>query len=277
MRMIRHILTLMAAAFLLAAPTFGQDKTITKPVLPQKSTSTTTSTRKSSTTTTTKSSGSSASSQVTGSSGSSTSKQVTESSTSMTTTTKEATVQPSKPTRGYIDGHEYVDLGLSVKWATCNVGASSPSDYGNYYAWGETSTKSSYDEENSRTYDKSMGDIAGNPSYDAARANWGGSWRMPTKDEIGELISKCSRKWTTLNGHYGYKITGPNGNSIFLPAAGRRLGTSLYATGEGGGSWGSTPHESDTDRAYYLYFGVGLFGRYWRDRGYGQSVRPVSE
>ena len=70
---------------------------------------------------------------------------------------------------GTSNGHDYVDLGLSVKWATCNVGASSPSDYGDYYAWGETSTKSSYDEDNSKTYGKSMGNIGGNSSYDVAR------------------------------------------------------------------------------------------------------------
>uniref|UniRef100_UPI0025B2398C PEGA domain-containing protein n=2 Tax=uncultured Muribaculum sp. TaxID=1918613 RepID=UPI0025B2398C len=83
-----------------------------------------------------------------------------------------------------INGHEYVDLGLSVKWAACNVGASSPEDYGNYYAWGETATKAEYTESNSKTYGKTMGDISGNPQYDAARANWGGTWRLPTKAEF---------------------------------------------------------------------------------------------
>ncbi|MCD8303544.1 MAG: hypothetical protein LUC86_01770, partial [Prevotellaceae bacterium] len=131
-------------------------------------------------------------------------------------------------TSGYINGHEYVDLGLSVKWATCNVGGSYPSVYGDYYAWGETSTKSSYDEDNCKTYNVSMGSIAGNSSYDAARANWGGTWRLPTADEIDELIDKCDWEWTTRGGHAGYKVTGPNGNSIFLPAAGWRYGTSLY-------------------------------------------------
>ena len=94
---------------------------------------------------------------------------------------------PVKPTRGTISGHEWVDLDLSVKWATTNVGASSPSDYGYYFAWGETSTKSEYTEANSRTRKTSMGDIAGNDAYDAARANWGGTWRLPTKAECEEL------------------------------------------------------------------------------------------
>ncbi len=188
------------------------------------------------------------------------------------------TSQQSKPTMvsGTINGHEYVDLGLSVKWAACNIGASSPSDYGNYYAWGETSTKSSYTEDNSRTYGKDMDDIAGNPSYDAARANWGGSWRLPTEEEIDELVDRCDATWTTMNGHNGYKVTGPNGNSIFLPAAGWRYGTSLSGTGEDGYYWSSTPYESDTGCAGSLYFGDGGYYGGWSFRLGGQSVRPVS-
>ncbi len=180
---------------------------------------------------------------------------------------------------GTINGHDYVDLGLSVKWATCNVGASSPSDYGNYYAWGETSTKSSYTEDNSKTYGKDMGDIAGNPSYDAARANWGGSWRLPTEEEIDELVDRCDATWTTMNGHNGYKVTGPNGNSIFLPAAGWRSGTSLSITGEFGSYWSSTPDESYRGcerRAYGLYFNDGGFYGSLNLRFLGHSVRPVS-
>ncbi len=186
------------------------------------------------------------------------------------------TAQVSQPT-GYINSHGYVDLGLSVKWATCNVGASSPSDYGNYYAWGETRTKSDYSESNSVTYGKSMGSIAGNSTYDAARANWGGTWRLPTRSEIDELISKCKREWTTQGGHNGYKVTGPNGNSIFLPAAGWRYGTSLNGAGEDGDYWSATPYEDSAYSAYYLHFYGGLFRRNWYGRHYGRSVRPVSE
>ena len=136
-----------------------------------------------------------------------------------------------------INGHEYVDLGLpsGLKWATCNVGASSPSDYGNYYAWGETSTKSEYTESNSKTRGKNMGDIGGNSAYDAARANWGGSWRLPTKAEFEELLNRCTWTWTSQNGHKGYLVKGPNGRSIFIPAAGGRDGSSLYLAGEYGG------------------------------------------
>ncbi len=176
-----------------------------------------------------------------------------------------------------VNGHEYVDLGLSVKWATCNVGASKPEDYGNYYAWGETTTKYSYTESNSKTYGKSMRDIAGNSSYDAARANWGGSWRMPTKVEMQELIDKCNWKWTTQNGVKGYKVTGPNGNSIFLPAAGGRYGSSLYDAGSYGYYWSSTPYESGSYDAYSLDFDSSGHDMVNDDRSFGQSVRPVLE
>ena len=178
----------------------------------------------------------------------------------------------------FLSGHEYVDLGLSVKWATCNVGASKPEDYGNYYAWGETTTKSSYTESNSKTYGKKMSDIAGNAQYDAARANWGGNWRMPTKAEMQELIDKCNWTWTTQNGVKGYKVTGPNGNSIFLPAAGYRYGSSLYHAGSSGYYWRSTPDGSDSCSAYYLYFDSdNHLMNYLGYRDNGRSVRPVLE
>ena len=180
-------------------------------------------------------------------------------------------------THGSSNGHNWVDLGLSVKWATCNVGANKPEDYGDYYAWGETKTKSEYWVDNSVTYDKSFSDIKGDSRYDAARANWGGSWRLPTEAELNELKNKCRWKWTTQNGVNGYKVTGPNGNSIFLPAAGYRYGSSLYYAGEYGYYWSSTPDESNTYGAYYLYFTSGLHYVGWSYRGYGRSVRPVTE
>lgn len=183
---------------------------------------------------------------------------------------------------GYIsdyNGHAYVDLGLpsGLKWATCNIGASSPSDYGYYYAWGETTTKTEYTTSNSKTYNKSIGDISGNPEYDAARANWGGSWRMPSKTEFEELLSKCTWTWTTQGGHNGYKVTGSNGNSIFLPAAGYRDGSSLYDAGSYGYYWSSSPYESNSQYAYYLSFGSGIHDVYWYSRYRGHAVRPVSE
>ena len=179
---------------------------------------------------------------------------------------------------GTINGHEYVDLGLpsGLKWATCNIGANAPEGYGNYYAWGETTTKSSYTEENSRTYGVSMNDISGNANYDAARANWGSTWRMPTKAEMEELIDNCTWTWITQSGVEGWKVTGPNGNSIFLPAAGHCVNTSRYGVGLHGVYSGSTPDESNDLNAYRLYFisgshEVNCFYRY-----FGHTVRPVS-
>ena len=178
-----------------------------------------------------------------------------------------------------INGYDYVDLGLpsGLKWATCNVGASSPEDYGDYYAWGEVETKRSYTEENSITYGKSMSDISGNPSYDVARKKWGSSWRLPTKAEFQELRDKCKWQRITLGGKEGYKVIGPNGNSIFLPAAGSHSWSSLYYAGEFGDYWSSTPYESDDRLAYNLYFTSSDRGVDWFSRSNGKSVRPVSE
>lgn len=172
-----------------------------------------------------------------------------------------------------------VDLGLpsGVKWATFNVGASSPEEYGDYFAWGETKPKSKYTEGNSKTYNKNIGDISGNPNYDAARANWGGSWRMPTKAEFQELLDKCNWTWTTYGGKKVYKVVGPNGNSIFLPAAGDRRGTSLSHAGPNGRYWSSTPNEGDAQGAYCLDFYDGNQYVDWYYRKHGQSVRPVTE
>ena len=182
---------------------------------------------------------------------------------------------------GTISGHEYVDLGLpsGLKWATCNVGANSPEGYGNYYAWGETTTKSSYSFSNSLTFGRDMDDISGNANYDAATANWGGTWRMPTKSEMKELANNCNWTWTTQNGVNGMRVTGPNAKSIFLPAAGYWSWESYLVVGEEGKYWGSTPfeYESDTTHACYLDFGSGFHYVTWFPRYLGLTVRPVSE
>ena len=178
---------------------------------------------------------------------------------------------------GNDSGHKYVDLGLSVKWATCNVGANKPEEYGNYYAWGETITKSSYTFGNSKTYNKEMTDITGNVNYDAARANWGGSWRMPTKAEMQELEDRCTWTWTIQNGVKGYKVKGPSGTSIFLPAAGRRYESSLTHAGSGN-YWSSTPYvDFDNYSAYDLNSSNYSHFINRSDRIFGQSVRPVIE
>ncbi len=172
-------------------------------------------------------------------------------------TTKE---KKNEPTPG-----DAIDLGLSVMWASRNVGASSPSDYGDYFAWGETSPKSEYTRD---TYNE-------NASNDAATANWGSGWRMPTKEEIQELCEKCTWTWTTLNGVNGQLVTGPNGNSIFLPAAGYRSGTSLRSAGSNGWYWSSSLYTDSPNYAYHLVFYSG--GHIWINsyRGDGHSVRPV--
>ena len=203
----------------------------------------------------------------------------------------------SKPTIGRENGHEWVDLGLSVKWATCNVGASSPEGYGNYYAWGETRTKGDYSWETLRfrvsgdsgehvTFSKYNTKSEHGPvdnktrldlSDDAARQNWGGRWRTPTKEEWEELSRKCTWTWTTQGGKNGYKVTGENGNSIFFPAAGRWYGSSLFDGGSYGYYWSSSLY---TDYPYYAWYvsfdsGVHLVSSYRRLDGH--SVRPVTK
>ena len=195
------------------------------------------------------------------------------------TSSASAQPAPSKSVAtGVINGHEWVDLGLSVKWATMNVGASSPSDYGSYFAWGETRPKSEYTADNCVTWNKDLKDISGNSSYDAARSNWGGSWRLPTKSELEELKNKCKWTWSTQNGRKGYTVTGPNGNSIFLPAASGRV-ASMRGRGIGvyGYYWSSTPSGSNDQSAYYLYFDDDSRRVDWYGRHFGLSVRAVAE
>ena len=178
---------------------------------------------------------------------------------------------------GMINGHQYVDLGLSsgLKWATCNVGADNPEEYGNYYAWGETETKAEYTQDNSVTFGQQLNDISGNAQYDAAAANWGGSWRMPTRDEIRELIYNCSWTPETQNGVDGFKVTGSNGNYIFIPASGYRDGTSSYIYGECY-YWSSTPHQYSSDYSYILYSDYEYQSEDMNYRYRGLTIRPVS-
>ncbi|MBQ6769742.1 MAG: hypothetical protein IJP44_02035 [Bacteroidales bacterium] len=196
---------------------------------------------------------------------------------------------------------DWVDLGLpsGLLWATRNVGASSPSDYGSYFAWGETSPKSMYNWDTYQyytcgyqgdDYDCGYTKYCNQSSYgyfgyhdnltilqpgdDAATANYGG--RMPTKEEWQELYNNCTSTWTTLNGVNGRCFTGPNGNSLFLPAAGYRWNDEIYNAGCDGRYWSSSLYTSDPYGAWYFdfysgYYYMGIYG--YRDSG--QSVRAV--
>ena len=209
--------------------------------------------------------------------------------------TTEKYVSVSEPT-GTVNGYGYVDLGLSVKWATCNVGASKPEEYGNYFAWGETTTKSTYDWStykycdgnynslNKYNTDSSIGPTDNNTILhmddDAARVNWGGYWRMPTDAEFTELREQCIWTWTTHNGVEGYKVTskksGYTNNAIFLPAAGHCFGSLLDNAGSRGYYWSSSLSTGNPGSAWYVYFGSGNVGRDdILGRNGGRSVRPV--
>ncbi len=194
--------------------------------------------------------------------------------------------------------HEYVDLGLpsGTKWATCNVGAETIEGYGNYYAWGETEPKEIYDWNNYRWCNGlenslikycNSSDFSNNGFVDTltvleldddvATVNWGTNWRMPTQYEMIELFSECSHEWITLNGINGRKFTGPNGNSIFLPAAGLRKDNDMSYVGSEVYYWTSTlpPYYTNQNSAWALYFKnntCDLTGPY---RYYGIVVRPV--
>ena len=224
-------------------------------------------------------------------------------------------ILPNIEAKNEHNGYEYVDLGLSVRWATCNVGASTPEGYGHYFAWGETTSKSTYSWSTYKwcrgSYDTQI-KYCSNSRYgtvdnkkqldmsdDAARANWGGNWRMPTETEIGELLEKCTWVWTTQNGVNGYQVTSEsNGNSIFLPAAGRLEGSSNSRAGSYGYYWSSSPRtfsdetatvsfaadEYDEDEGFSSAIFEGDFSElygfnnFWggtTDRFIGLSVRPV--
>jgi hypothetical protein len=203
----------------------------------------------------------------------------------------------SKATKGSINGYAYVDLGLpsGLLWATCDVGSSTEGLYGDFYAWGETSTQSkpilgdayswmSY-AYSSGTSMKNIGSNISGTYYDVAHKRWGGTWRMPRKTEMEELVQYCTSEWTTINGHEGMKVTGPNGNYIFLPSAGRY---SSYKSNEEASYcsfWSGT--SCDLYHAYCLYIqknpkkfmitentSLNMAGN---ERCNGYCVRPVSE
>lgn len=189
------------------------------------------------------------------------------------------------------NGHACVDLGLpsGTLWATCNVGATTPEGYGDYFAWGETVTKATYNwstyfDTNDggstfKKYNNEGGKIVLVPEDDAAHVNWGGSWRMPTQAEWQELLDNCTWSWTTQNGINGYKVTsnkaGYTDKFIFLPAAGYRNGSDLYGVGSSGLYWSSSLNEYYSRSAWGLGFNSDYHDIYGNDRYGGPSVRPV--
>ena len=193
--------------------------------------------------------------------------------------------------------HEYVDLGLSVKWATCNVGASKPEEYGDYYAWGETATKEYYEWDsykwcegsettlikycNSRSYGKVDGKTVLDAADDVAQVKWGGNWRMPTLSEQIELRNNCKWTWTIRNGVSGYLVTsnkiGYTNRSIFLPAGGYIAQSESHNVGYSCCYWSSTLRTDSYPYFANCYFLTSdITG--WDSSGYrncGRSVRPV--
>lgn len=209
------------------------------------------------------------------------------------------------PSHGELNGHEYVDLGLSVKWATCNVGASSPEDHGYYFAWGDSEVKESYTwatyKHTTEGYNSSDGIgkyqitdfcksgvwyqngtfVGDNISIldledDMAADAWGDGWRLPSKAEMNELLKMCRWSLTTMNGVRGY-IVERNGKSIFLPLAGVRSGINQYGYGDYGYYWTNTLTASYTESAYSLYLENGDQSCGFDQRFFGLTVRPVCE
>lgn len=201
----------------------------------------------------------------------------------------------SQPT-GYVGGYGYVDLGLpsGTLWAYTNIGANTPEDYGNYYAWGETDTKETYDWE---TYRYCNGDSASLTKYcndesygldgftdslttlesedDVASVSWGSSWRMPTYGEIRELFDNCNAVWTEINGIAGVLFTGTNRNSIFLSAAGNLYANNPNVGGTNCYYWSSTLYSNRTSCAWHLRFNSGESSMRIYSRFCGFPVRPV--
>ena len=179
---------------------------------------------------------------------------------------------------------QVVDLGLSVYWASSNVGANTPESYGNYYSWGETNSHSYYNTTNYSFYDKNkqeyinIGQIISGTEYDAATVNLGSDWRIPTKEEMEELINKCTWVWGNIGDIYGYTVTGKNGNSIFLPASWSKSGGFITYLDSYVFLWTAT-HSNQTgegEKAYGLEAGEVPPRIYPKLRYVGCPIRPVT-
>ena len=171
-----------------------------------------------------------------------------------------------------LDSAEAVDLGLSVLWASFNVGAEAPEDYGSYFAWGEIEEKEIYSED-TYLYDSytDLGAEISGTEYDAAHVKWGNGWRMPTMAEVHELCCNCSFEWGEVEGVSGLRIIG-NGNSIFLPASGGRYGSDLELSGDSGYYWLSTVRDG-----FVFILCIETMSYYEADCWVGLPIRPVKD
>ena len=196
------------------------------------------------------------------------------------------TTMGEKPQNTLINGHEFVDLGLpsGLLWAKTNVGAASSSDDGDYFAWGETASKSYYEWDSYKwnrscyKYNSSDGKTTLDSEDDAATVNWGAPCRMPDTSEFQELCSKCDWSWQpSYKGTSGYLVKGPNGRTIFFPASGRLYAYNLCDHAFEGYYWSRSHGSFDTSFASSLYFRSGNVtpSDNWRCNGY--TVRPVAE
>ena len=194
---------------------------------------------------------------------------------------------------GYLKGHEWGDMGLSVKWATCNLGATLPEEVGGFFAWAEVHPKKVYSLETYKystrknpdkiwkygtifEYGKVDNLIRLEAYDDAARNNWGKPWRLPTMEELQELIDNCEWTWIQHNGQNGYLVTSKvNGNSIFLPAAGDCVGVGSYLMGDKGLYWSSSLNYEYPFQAFGILFSSDTFEIASFHRAYGCSIRPV--
>ena len=178
-----------------------------------------------------------------------------------------------------IGGHKYVDLGLpsGIKWANYNVGATTPEEYGGYYAWGEIEEKENYSYSSYKFGSKYDSYDNLEPEDDVAHVKWGGGWRIPTKAEQTELRTQCTWRQTSLNGVNGYRLTGPNGNSIFLPAAGYRCDTDVECVNSEGFYWSSSLSGDYRNANYIMFCIYNQSHSFDPNRRIGYSVRPVCE
>lgn len=204
------------------------------------------------------------------------------SSTKTCTVTQQGGYDGELSIGGYVA--DAVDLGLSVKWASHNLGASSQDGSGTYLAWGELKQKNIYSNETYAYYNKTyatwtnIGNEISGTQYDAAKVHWGDEWRMPTKDEMQELMKKCTWEWTQINKVNGYRITGPNGKSIFIPAAGQKFkNNEIPQYNEQILLWTGTQFPTNLSNAYAIdanSAGAPLIKGQLRDDGY--PIRPVT-